>query len=301
MKTVLAWLGAIAYTVAVLALWLCWPQVATWASQFGWPRESFLNQSAQAAFWAPGGMLLLLAWIGVLFATLSAIIDGNTEEQKRLRKQDARANELNDELNTCQAKLTLEQLERTRYFEQCTKHIDEIRHLKAQLELERALGRPKEPTLAGQAQSTANVFSQLRGGGGGGGRGCTLPIRAVRKEQSDSEKEAAILIADFGRDKAAEISISVLDYLEAEHLPQHARVGGSVPYRIKAEPLKISDLREGDEVICKMDDETGCLYQGGLWHSGQFDGDWVNVRLSDGKIRQVNPSLVVGVLRRIGS
>lgn len=316
----LLWFALLA---AVGAAWLFYPRFVDWATlHSGWERGDLINKDLPLV---PGLALLapiaLGGLLGNLFAWGGAIENARNDERKRLiakaslaDERGAKIGDLQRDFETQQGALRAALLERTHLREENARQGHEIAKLKA----ERAAG--------GAGLITGPFISGVGGNGAGGsvtafGPGFQSVLSQLVKMQPDEQKRVELITRESNNytirmpagTRSCKIlwpngEVTVYDAEKGawpekmkEGAPEPAAVGGQVPYRIKAEPLKISDLREGDEVVYRMDDGTGCLFHGTFWHRSGFDGDWVNVRLSSGKISQVKPALVVGIIRRIGS
>lgn len=314
----LLWFALLA---AVGAAWLFYPRFVDWAMlHSGWERGDLINKDLPLV---PGLALLapiaLGGLLGNLFAWGGAIENARNDERKRLIAKASLADEcsakigdLQRDFETQQGALRAALLERTHLREENARQGHEIATLKA----ERAAG--------GTGLITGPFISGVGGNGAGGsvsafGPGFQSVFSQLVKMQPDEQKRMELVTRSPNnytiRVPAGTRSCKILwpngevtvydaekgawpDKMK-EGAPEPAAVGGQVPYRIKAEPLKISDLREGDEVIYLGDRSSAGLATIKIGTVKQCSTFGIDRVLIDGE--NVWHNDILGVLRRIGS
>lgn len=323
----LLWFALLA---AVGAAWLFYPRFVDWATlHSGWERGDLMNKDLPLV---PGLALLVpiaLGGLGVnLFAWGHAIENARNDERKRLIAKASLADERLDKIGDLQRDFETQQgalraalLERTQLREENARQGHEIAKLKA----ERAVG-------VGAGLITGPFISGVGGNGAGGsvsafGPGFQSVLSQMAKMQPDEHKRLELVTRSPNNytirvpagTRSCKIlwpngEVTVYDAEKGawpekmkEGAPEPAAVGGQVPYRIKAEPLKISDLREGDEIVF-MGASTEIGVARVLHPFLQGDLGCCNLEIKvviehrkGGPQYTITEKQVLGVLRRIGS
>lgn len=265
-KCILAWAFCLLLALAFAGTALFWPLFADWAvANTGWTRADLMEGGRKSALnstlFAIG---MTLGFSVVASAVLTVFVhEYRTDaEQKRLRERDALCDKLETEL--AQSKRDYEAQKAT---------------------LDAALRERDQALAANKMPISVTAF-----GAGGPINGLVREVKPKEPTLSDQALKQLSPVID-AIVKAAQ---------KAEpHEPAAVSAGGSVPYRIKAQPLKISDLRVGDEVVYLGDKSPAGLSTvlvGKVQEESAFGCDEVVI---GGK--RVWHSEILGTVRRIGA
>lgn len=319
------WALTLLLAATTAASLLFWPLFVDWAViHTGWSRQALMPDAD-----GPGpvlvpvvacGIVTLMAFFWAVFTTIAYLADRASAELQRLHAQDQRATTLSYQLKELQGALETCQKERAiaqKALEEATKRTepDTLSNLVQQIGAMAKGRRAISSNMAG-AGGGVNNGPYISAGVGGSGISGTVAVpwgetifpplfkdcvtirpprhlRSARVEWPNGE----VTVYEKGMVARPEKMVGAPEPACGE-APEPAAVGGPVPYRIKAEPLKISDLRDGDEVVF-----IGASTEMGVGSIVSIASTSLLVieHRPGGTRYTIEVSQVLGILRRIGS
>jgi hypothetical protein len=299
-KCIVAWFFVLLNAAAIAGVALFWPAFAKWvAPHSGWSLEVLLSVGPNSHYTNVMAILCIFAVPAIMGAgamQAAYLFQRHDAEAIRLREQDARADRLSIELESVKAS-----------YEQCQVNFT----LKCK-ELEGV--RNENVQLATKIAGLKGVIDKLEKPTGYGGWGALLQgMGAMNHGAGDT---MAQLTGIFGKPKEPTLMDQLTSVMRtmAQFKSSHDRLndvkveppkqhnyefagGNPVPYRIKAEPLLISSLREGDEVVF-----IGASTELGIGTVENVEHENVCItHRRGGKEYSITERQILGVLRRIGS